>query len=544
MKSSFEKYKNYLVYGGFALVFLLLVFFSTFNQVDRAIQGGGWNSTMTVGSLPIAWYAVFIMTGLIFGTILAYFEFKRADVNTEILWDGLMIFVIVGILGARLWYVFSDILKSLSEGTLSSNTFINNPLEIIGISPNGFQLAGLAIHGGIVFVFVGLIFFTRKKKISYWFLMDIVGPGFLIGQAMGRWGNFINRELKGPVISNLNWLPSFIRERMDFARGVNTVNTGTPVYHHPVFLYESTWNLIGLIIILALRHKKKFKLGDIFAFYLVWYGVGRIPNEALRIMESSLGGEPLAVGGLSISIMTSIGLIIAGVLVFFLKRKYNKGLPYYDEYGKKAVLFDLDGTLLDTYDLIVRNTTETFAKFLPNLKLSDKELKAFFGPTLEESFSWYEKDPKKVTAMIKYYRERNRVNHETNGPKAFNNATLALKTLKEHGYVLGVASSKKREFVELGLKQNDLLQYIDVVIGSDDVTKHKPDAEPLLKALAHLGVSKENAVYVGDHANDIIAARNAGMKSIGVSFSIHYDKLLEAQPDYVIDDLEKLLEIF
>lgn len=545
MKSSFQKYQNYIVYGGFVLVFMLLVLFATYNQVDRAIAGGGWDSTMTLGFIPVAWYAIFIMTGLIFAVIMSYFEFKRAKVDTEILWDGVLIFVFVGILGARLWYVFSDILKSIGDGTLSNNSFIKNPLEIIGLTSSGFQLAGLAIHGGIVFVFIGLIFFTKRKKISYWFMMDVVGPGFLLGQAMGRWGNFINRELKGPIINNLNWLPAFIRERMDFASGVNGVNVNNPPqYHHPVFLYESTWNLIGLVLILVLRHKKKFKLGDIFAFYLVWYGIGRIPNEVLRIMESSLSGEPLAVGGLSISIMTSAALIIAGILVFVLKRKFFKNLPFYDEYGKKAVLFDLDGTLLDTFELIVINTKETFKKFKPEINLSDKELKAFFGPTLDESFSWYEKDPKKVKQMVAYYRERNKINHDEIGVKAFPNADLALKALKDNGYVLGVVSSKKKEFVELGLKQNDLLKYIDVVIGSDDVKNHKPHPEPILKALEILAVTKENAAYVGDHANDIIAAKACDLLSIGVSFSIHYDKLLAAKPDIVIDDLEKLLEIF
>ncbi|VEU83102.1 prolipoprotein diacylglyceryl transferase [Acholeplasma hippikon] len=544
MKSSFKKYQNYIVFGGFALVFMFLVFIATFNQVERAKAGGGWDSTFNVPGLPVAWYAVFIMVGIIFATILGYLEFKRAEQDPEILWDGLLIFVFVGILGARLWYVFSDILRSITEGTLANNDFIKNPLLIIGYNGSSFELAGLAIHGGIIFVFIGLIFFTRRRKISYWFMLDIVAPGFLIGQAMGRWGNFMNRELYGPVMNNANWLPAFIRERMDFGAGVYNVNTGTPEYHHPTFLYESLWNLVGLIIILAFRHKKKFRLGDMLAFYLVWYGVGRIPTETLRILESSLSGEPLSAGGVSISILTSIGLIIAGLLVFFLKRKYQKNLPYYDEYGKKAVLFDLDGTLLDTLALIKVNTRETFKKFLPNINLSDDELKAFFGPTLHESFSWYEKDPKKIEQMVTFYRERNRINHHELGVKGFPHAYEALEALKNNGYLIGVVSSKKKEFVELGLEQNDLLKFVDVVVGSDDVNKHKPHPEPILKALEILNVTKENATYVGDHANDVLAAKACGMRAIGVSYSIHYRELLAAKPDIVIDDLEKLLKIF
>lgn len=548
MKNSFKKYQNYIVYGGFILVFLLLIILATHNQVDRALAGGGWNSTQIAipfGGGGVAWYAVFIMTGLLFGGILAYLEFKRAQIDTNILWDGLLYAIPLAILGTRLWYVASDILKSVGEGRFSQNQFIVNPLLILGITNDGVQLAGLAIHGAIVTVVIFVYFFAKRKKISYWFVLDVVGPGFLIGQSMGRWGNFINRELKGPAIDSLSWLPRFISDRMDFGAGENGVNLipQDAVYHHPVFLYESSWNILGLIIILVLRHKKIFKLGDIIAFYLVWYGIGRIPNEILRIMESTLGGEPLAVGGVSISILTSAALIVGGVLVFVLKRVYAKDLGYYVDYGKKAILFDLDGTLLDTHEMVSTNVQLTFKKFLPKVKLTDGDLNKFFGPTLEQSFSPYEKDPKKIKEMIKYFREQNVTGHEK-GVKPFNNADIVLSTLKERGYLIGVVSSKTRHFVELGLEQNDLLKYVDVVIGHDDVINHKPNAEPVLKALEKLAVSKDKACYVGDHPNDIISAKSAGVVSIGVSHSVHYEDLLIEKPDYIIDDLDKMLEIY
>ncbi|HHY96529.1 MAG TPA: prolipoprotein diacylglyceryl transferase, partial [Acholeplasma sp.] len=401
MKNSYKKYEKYIIGLGMILFFMLLVFLATYNQFDRAKAAGTWRATYLAVNFGdgngIAWYAIFIMTGVIYAVILGYLEFKRAKINPDILWDGLLYTLPLAIIGARLWYVFADILKSMSLGQLQNNAFIREPLLIFGITNQGLQLQGLAIHGAIVVTVVFLIFFTRWKKISYWYVLDVVGPGFMIGQAIGRWGNFINRELYGPVMNFYQWMPNFIRERMDFALGDTMVNTSQPPeYHHPVFLYESSWNLIGLIVIISLRHKRIFKVGDIISFYLVWYGIGRIPVELLRILESGLSGEPLAVGGLSISILTSIGLILTGVAIFLLRRFYFKSKDgYYTDYGKEAILFDLDGTLLDTKEFIFEIVVETFKKYKPEVKLTEKDLLGFFGPTLEESFSKYEENKEK-----------------------------------------------------------------------------------------------------------------------------------------------------
>ncbi len=506
MKSSFKKYQNYFVYGGFLLVFLVLVLVATSGNAP-------YGKTVFEG-FALTWYSIFIITGLIFGAIMMYFELKRVGHDPDILWDGLLVFVPLAIAGARLWYVLFNLEK------------YGDIMRIFNLTEGG-----LGIHGSIIVTFVVLIWFTRRKKIDYWFVLDLVAPAFLIGQTLGRWGNFMNQELYGPVADNLNWLPPFIREQM-------LVNGA---YRHPTFLYESIWNLIGLVLILVLRRKRIFKLGDIMAFYLVWYGVGRIPTEWLRLNSGVT--EPLMAFGIPVSIATSVGFIIAGVLIFVLKRVFRKDLGLYDDYGKKAVLFDLDGTLLDTADLIYKNIKQTFKEYFPDKVFTENELKAFVGPTLNESFSWYETNPKRLEKMIETYRKHNAVNHQT-GVKPFDHAKETLEALRASGYLIGIVSSKKREVVEFGLQQNDLLKLVDVVVGSDDVTKHKPDAEPIEKALKQLAVSPDNAVYVGDHENDIKAAKNAGVKSVGVAYSIHYAKLLSAQPDYVIDDLEKLLHIF
>lgn len=508
MKNSFKKYQNYIVFGGMALIFLLLVLIATRGDAP-------YNSlVLSIGTLRVAWYAIFILTGIIFGTILAYLELVRKKIDPNVLWDGLLIFVPLAIVGARFWYVIFNL-----------DRYANNPIEMIYITEGG-----LGIHGAIIAVFIGLIIFTKIKKVNYFYMLDLIGPGFLIGQTMGRWGNFMNRELYGPAVDNLDWLPSFIKDNL-------FINNA---YRQPTFLYESAWNLVGLILILVFRNKKFVKLGDVVSFYLVWYGIGRIPNELLR-MQSGVD-EPLMLLGIPVSIATSVGLILAGVLIFVLKRVLKKDMNTYEDYGKKAVLFDLDGTLLDTIDLIYKNTKDTFKEFFPDLVLDEKTLKTFVGPTLEESFSWYEKDEVRRQQMIDKYREHNHKNHAIGVP-TFAHAKEVLESLKTHDYLIGIVSSKKNEFVKLGLEQNGLLGYVDVIIGSDDTTKHKPDKEPFILALNALSVSPTNAIYVGDHQYDILGARNAGIRSVGVSYSIHYHELLTAKPDYMIDDLEKLLFI-
>src|SRR5690606_31846706 len=252
--------------------------------------------------------------------------------------------------------------------------------------------------------------------------------------------------------------------------------------------------------------------------------------------------EPLMLFGIPVSIATSVLFILGGLVVYFGKRLMKVDEGYYSDYGKKVVLFDLDGTLLDTIDLIYDNIRQTFKKYFPSKTFTEDELKAFVGPTLQHSFSWYEPNPKKIEEMIELYRKTNLANHEK-GVNAYPHAKETLTALKDAGYLIGIVSSKKKEVCALGLEQNDLLQFIDVIIGSDDVTKHKPDKEPIMKALESLMAHPANAIYIGDHSMDIEAAKAAGVKSVGVSYSIHYDKLMAARPDYMIDDLEKLLYI-
>lgn len=165
-----------------------------------------------------------------------------------------------------------------------------------------------------------------------------------------------------------------------------------------MFLYESLLNLIGLIILLVLRRKStKLESGDMLGLYLIWYGIVRTITESFRFE-----GEVLMIGGIRVSILVSIIFIIVGILYLLLKRKFANRVLYQDLIKNviankvDTILFDLDGTLLDSKDLIYRSFIHTFEHFYPNHELSDAELDSFFGPTLVETFSKYTDDLAKV----------------------------------------------------------------------------------------------------------------------------------------------------
>lgn len=207
-------------------------------------------------------------------------------------------------------------------------------------------------------------------------VIDIVAPALLIAQVFGRWGNFFNKELYGPEIKNVTLfkalLPRFITDNM-YILGK---------YRHPTFLYEGSLNLLGAIIMLILRRKfTKLKSGDLIGGYLVWYGVVRIITETLR--SKSGANEVLMLGGIRVSILISIIFIILGISFLILKRFFGPQDYYKDilaEVKKNhvdTVLFDLDGTLLDTKPLIDKSFVYTFQHFFPNHNLTDQELTSF-----------------------------------------------------------------------------------------------------------------------------------------------------------------------
>lgn len=486
----------------------------------------------SIGSLEIHWYALWIMLGVIVAVIAGVREGRRLGIYSDFVYTGLIITLPLAIIGARLWYVLFNLEDFNSFG------------DVLGL--NG-GWSGLGIQGGIIVAIITVIIYCKKTKVSLFKAFDIVAPGFLIGQIFGRWGNFCNHELYGPAIENARafeiLFPRFITENM-YISGGDLLPGLTSGYYQPMFLYESMLNLIGLILILVIRRKaKQLESGDMLGLYLIWYGIVRTITESFRF-----DGEVLKIGPIRVSILMSVLFIIAGGLYLFLKRKLFKRTNYLELLETIAankidtVIFDLDGTLLDTKRLINQSFIHVFEKYYPEHELTDEELDSFFGPTLVQTFSRYEKDPEKVEEMIKYYREFNLENHDLM-VEAFPGVKQTLKFLAKHNYKLGVVSSKKTDLVTHGLEFCGIKDYFSVVIGSDDVKSHKPDPEGINLAIKLLG--GKNALYVGDSVIDIEAGKRAKIATCAVSYKSdqsRLDDLLEAEPDYAIDSMYALVK--
>lgn len=468
----------------------------------------------------VRWYAIFILLGVVLAVIAGVREGKKIGIPSEYIYTGVCIVLPCAILGARLWWDLFNIDK------------IHSFIDVFAIWDGG-----LAIQGGVIAALITIYFYCRYRKFSFYRILDVVAPGFLIGQICGRYGNFCNHELYGPIVKHPDFLKSIP------ILGENMFIDGA--YRHPVFLYESLLNLVGLVIMLLFRRKfKKLESGDLIGGYLVWYGIVRIFTESLR-MNSGVN-EPLMAGPIPMSILTSVIFILCGIAFLVAKRfigprtNYAKLMDTIKENKYDTVLFDLDGTLLNTRELINRSFVHTFEHFRPDHVLTDEELDSFFGPSLRQTFSRYSTDEQEIEEMIQYYREFNVSSHDEM-VTAFPGAKSLIRTLARKGYKLGVVSSKKTDLVEHGLEIFGMRDKIKVIIGEEDVKNPKPDPEGILEAMRILDSKK--ALYVGDGVGDIEAGKNAGIDTIGVLYSDRKEQILAAEPTYTIHSLDQILAI-
>lgn len=206
----------------------------------------------------------------------------------------------------------------------------------------------------------------------------------------------------------------------------------------------------------------------------------------------------------------------------------------------KTVLFDLDGTLIDTNDLIISSYLHTLEQYFPN-QFKREDVLPFMGPSLHEVFD--KLNPEKTEEMILAYRTFNKANHDLL-VKEFEGVYDTVKILKEKGYKLGVVTTKKLDVAQMGLDLAKLAPFFEVVIAIDHVNKIKPDPEPILKALELLDASPEEALMVGDNYHDILGGQNAGTKTAGVAWSLKGRETLEKyKPDYMLEKMSDLLTI-
>lgn len=205
-----------------------------------------------------------------------------------------------------------------------------------------------------------------------------------------------------------------------------------------------------------------------------------------------------------------------------------------------TVLFDLDGTLIDTNELIISSFLHVMEQYYPG-QYGREDVLPFLGPTLQETFEAI--NPEGYEEMITAYRTYNLANHDLL-VKRFDGVYETVRILKENNFHLGIVTTKRSDVVQMGLKLTGLDEFFEVVVALDHVEKPKPDPEPLLKALDMLGSSPERAIMVGDNHHDILGGKNAGTKTAGVAWSIKGKEHLAAyNPDYILDTMADILPI-
>lgn len=239
-----------------------------------------------IGGFSVHFYGVIIAMGLVLAAIYGCRRSKKFGLKEDDIIDGVLCIVPFAVICARLYYCI-----------FSWSQYAENPISILYIWEGG-----LAIYGGVLGALIGILVFSKVKKVSCGAVLDLVALGFLIGQSIGRWGNFFNREAFGAATDSF------------FRMGLLNDKTGIVEYYHPTFLYESLWNLAGFVLLHFLTDKRKYD-GQIALGYALWYGLGRTFIEGLRMDSLYLG--PFRVSQL----LAAVSCVAAAItmLVFYLK---------------------------------------------------------------------------------------------------------------------------------------------------------------------------------------------------------------------------------
>lgn len=288
----------------------------------------------SIGFITVRWYGLILGTGALVGLLLAIWEGKRFNIPQEFFMDMLLLCVPSAIIGARIYFV-----------AFTWDQYKDNFWDVFKIW-NG----GIAIYGALIGAIICAIIFFKKRGYDFWRIADICAPGLIVGQMIGRWGNFVNQEAYGgptteSFLSDNLHLPSFI---------VNQMNV-QGVFHHPTFLYESVWNFVGLILLIILRRRKFVRSGEMFLSYFIWYSIGRFFIEALRTDSLAFQGAdwvaslmntlwtPMtwfgfeqgsmgySIGNVRISQLLAILIIVVAIVLIIVRRKTIPNLPRYSD---------------------------------------------------------------------------------------------------------------------------------------------------------------------------------------------------------------------
>jgi phosphatidylglycerol:prolipoprotein diacylglycerol transferase len=292
---------------------------------------------IAIGGVKIHWYGIILGTAALVGLLLIIREGKRYGISSDFFMDLVLIGVPSAIIGARIYYV-----------AFQWEDYQHNFSEVFKI-----WHGGIAIHGALIGAVIGAAIYTRMKKVNFWRIADITAPGLIVGQMIGRWGNFMNQEAHGGVVersflSDTLHLPSWIVNNMEIMKD------GVLSYYHPTFLYESIWNLLGLVFLLWLRRRPFLRSGELFLSYFIWYSIGRFYIEGLRTDSLAFHGPdwlaslvnglwapmklifkagelPEGGGNVRIAQLIGIFIIIAAVVLMYLRRRQGHAEERYSD---------------------------------------------------------------------------------------------------------------------------------------------------------------------------------------------------------------------
>ena len=276
---------------------------------------------LNLGFLTIRWYGLLISISVIIGIFLSKKLAKSRNIDPQYISDILPSLIISSIIGARTYYVIFEWRQYFGNNFLTSFDIFNNAIQI----PSFLAIweGGIAIHGGLIGGFLSILFFCKSKNIHLKTFIDILIPSIILGQSIGRWGNFFNNEAFG-IPTDLPW-KLFIPIQN---RPIEFINSQ---FFHPTFIYESLWNFLIFIILIIIFNKQSknnfVRPGFISCLYLIGYSFGRFWIEGLRIDPLCIGAlPPFCNGGLRIAQFISIFLFSSGLIgIFFLKLKSYKG---------------------------------------------------------------------------------------------------------------------------------------------------------------------------------------------------------------------------
>ncbi|WP_226580510.1 prolipoprotein diacylglyceryl transferase [Halobacillus litoralis] len=264
---------------------------------------------LQLGPISIYWYGLIIATGAFLGLWIATRETERLGLKKDYMVDIVVFAIPAAIVCARIYYVVFE-----------WDRYAGGPWWKVFAVWEG----GIAIHGALIGSVLTAYLYTKVKKISFWMMADIAAPSIILGQAIGRWGNFMNQEAHGGPVSEsfyntyMQYLPNFINQQMCIDGAI----------YHPTFLYESLWNITGFVLLLILRHKFNPRRGEVFLSYVIWYSVGRFFIEGMRTDSLYLFGE------IRTAQFISIVLVAGALIIMAYRRKSGMADKYYN--GKKV----------------------------------------------------------------------------------------------------------------------------------------------------------------------------------------------------------------